>query len=82
MKVYCVCIEETASDDEGDVFRVEIFSTIENARMYINKITKGGVDDDIDTEIVEYVLDEPESGDTSYFIEDSDYDSQVSYESE
>ena len=71
MKVYCVCIEE--SDDEGDVFRVEIFSTIENATIYLNKVTDGGTLEDVVADIVEYEIDTPESGDTTYAVDDSDF---------
>lgn len=66
MKVYCVCIEE--SDDEGDIFRVEIFSSQEKATAYLNNIVN---QPDITADIVEYTIDEPESGDTTYAVDDT-----------
>ena len=70
MKVYCVCIEEI--DDEGELFRVEIFSTFEKAEHYMNNI----VEDDTVADIVEYIIDEPESGDTTYAVSESESDSE------
>lgn len=67
MIVYCVCIEE--EDDQGLIYRVEIFSTIEKAQIYIDQITC----EDVKTDIVEYILDQPESGDTTYEVDDSSY---------
>lgn len=71
MKVYCVCIEEYM--DDSDVYRVEVFSTLENASLYLETITNGGDNEDIRGDIVEYTLDEPESGDTCYVVEDDGY---------
>lgn len=77
MKVYCVCIEEEV--DEGELFRVEIFSTIEKATLYFQQMKEE--DSEIVAEIVEYEIDHPESGDTTYLLEDSDYTESDSYQS-
>jgi len=74
MKVYCVCIEEylnDENDDNSDIYRVEIFSTFQRAQMYLDDITN--FREDVKGDIVEYTLDDPESGDTCFVIEDDDY---------
>lgn len=68
MKVYCVCVEEFV--DEGVQFRVEIFSTIEQANLYLEDVTDRR---DVEADIIEYQVDVPESGNTCYLVEDSDY---------
>ena len=70
MNVWCVCIEEF--HEEEDVYRVEIFSNKEKAQKYINKITANA---EVTAEIVQYLVDEPMSGDTMFVIEDSEEDS-------
>jgi hypothetical protein len=67
MKVYCVCIEEYIHVE--DVYRVEVFSTLEAAERYLDDLTDGGTLDEIRGDVVEYTLDEPESGDTCFVIE-------------
>lgn len=80
MKVYCVCVESTI--DEGDEFRVEIFSTLENATLYLDSITDGGSNELVRGDVVEYELDNPESGDTCFIVEDSDYSTSSEYSSD
>lgn len=66
MIVYCVCIEEL--DDQGQIYRVEIFSTFKQAKMYLDTIVED--EDDIKGDIIEYTIDDPESGDTTYAVDD------------